>query len=300
MKILGDYHTHTDNSDGTSTVEQIVDAAVAAGLQEVAITDHGHARWFSGIKPKQYSMVKALAEKYGKEKGIKTLFGVEANIIGTAGQLDFNCEEHYKKVDILLCGLHRAAIPANIVSFFTFFVPNWFFSLIRWTPKSVIRHNTEVVKRAFTQHNVDVYVHPNRYTRVDVVEIAKVCAERGILIELNSKKISFRPIDFERMLAVGAKFIVSSDAHSARRVGSTTKVAEFLKLCDWEEKDIVNLGGTFKRKDPKYCGIQIRTSHDAENPVPAGATAKKIEDKEDKDDIHPKRQKRDSGKKRSK
>lgn len=284
MKIFGDYHTHTDNSDGKDTVEQVVEAAKNAGLQEVAITDHAHGRLIGGLRPKQYSMVKALAKKCGEEKGINVLFGVEANITGTAGQIDFNCEVDYKNVDILLCGIHRFVKPANFISFFTFFVPNLFCNLIRWFPKPLIRHNTEIVKRALSQHNIDVYVHPNRYVKVDVVDIAKVCAERGILIELNSKRISFRPIDFERMLAVGAKFVISSDAHSARRVGTTAKVVEFLKLADYNEKDIINLVGTFKRKDPNKSGIQIEIR----------------EAKEEQDDIHPKHQKRDSRKKRKK
>jgi len=231
-----------------------------------------------------------LVEKCGKEKGIKAIFGIEANITGTAGQIDFNCEENYKKVDIVLCGIHRIVKPANLISFFTFFIPNWFFGLIRWTPKTIIHSNTEIVKRALMQNNIDVYTHPNRYFRVDVVDIAKVCAERGILIELNSKKISFRPIDFERMLAVGAKFIVSSDAHSARRVGITAKVDDFLKLCDYDEKDIINIGGTFKRRDPKHSGIQIEKLEDKEDK----------EEKDEKDDIHTKRKKRDTKKKRNK
>lgn len=281
MNILGDYHTHTDNSDGKCTVEQIVHAAKNVGLQEVAITDHGHGKMFNGVKPKQYSMLKALVEKCGSDNGIKALFGIEANITGASGQIDFRCEEYYDEVDIVLCGIHRFVKPANIISFLGFFLPNWVCGMFRLRPKSLIRKNTEIVKRALTENKVDVYVHPNRYFRVDVVEIAKVCAERGILIELNSKKISFRPIDFERMLAVGAKFLIGSDAHNPRRVGTTSRVDEFLKLCDYNEKSIVNINSTFKRKGVNKGGIQIET----------------IETQEDKDEVHSKREKRDKRKK---
>jgi len=284
MKITGDYHTHTDNSDGKATVEQMVHAAKSAGLKEVAITDHGHSRWFGSIKPKHYPMVKALVEKCGEENGISALFGVEANIMGTAGQIDFCCEEEYHNVDIVLCGIHRFVKAANLLSFFTFFVPNWICGITRCFPKWLVQKNTEAVKRALSENNVDVYVHPNRYFRVDVLEIAKVCAERRILIELNSKKISFRPIDFERMLAVGAKFIINSDAHTPRRVGAFSKVVDFLKLCDYKEGDIVNLNGTFKRRDTSISGIKIE----------------KFADQRDKDDIHPKSKKRNSRKKNPK
>lgn len=276
MKIIADYHTHTDNSDGKATVEQIIHAAKSAGLSEVAITDHGHGKWFCGIKRKQYSMLKALVEKSGTDNDIKALFGIEANITGSAGQIDFCCEEDYNNVDIVLCGIHRFVKPANFFSFFTFFLPNWFFGIIRCVPQSRIRKNTETVKRAIAGNNIDIYVHPNRYFKVDVVEIAKVCAQRGTLIELNSKKISFRPIDFERMLAVGAKFIIGSDSHSPRRVGNIAKVIDFLKLCDWSPKDIINIDGTFKRKNPLNSGIKIE----------------KLQDAEAQDDVHTKNKKR--------
>jgi len=53
--IIGDYHTHTDNSDGKNTVEEIVRAAANAGLREIAVTDHGHGKWFGGLNLIYYS-----------------------------------------------------------------------------------------------------------------------------------------------------------------------------------------------------------------------------------------------------
>jgi len=283
MKILGDYHTHTNNSDGKATVEEMVRAAKDAGLKEIAITEHGDAKWSGGLERKKYSMVRALVEKCGEDIGITTLFGIEANITGSAGQIDF-CEEDYDKVDIVLCGIHRLVSPANFISFFTFTLPNWCRGIFRCWSKSRINKNTEIVKRALSENNIDIYAHPNRYFKVDVVEISKVCAERNILIELSSKKINFRPIDFERMVAAGAKFIICSDAHTPRRVGTTAKVFDFLKLCDWKPESIVNIDNTFKRKDRHISGIKIE----------------KLSGKEEEDDVHPKNKKRNKRDKRNK
>ena len=120
--------------------------------------------------------------------------------------------------------------PANVQSLFTYLIPNWFWACVCWTPQGRRDKNTEIVKRAIMENNVDIWTHPNRYFRVNVVEVAKICAERGTLIELNGKSISFRPIDFERMIAVGAKFIINSDAHRVQSIGKVDKVLEFLKL----------------------------------------------------------------------
>ena len=41
MRFYGDYHCHSVNSDGHSELKEIIQAAAARGLAEVAITDHG-------------------------------------------------------------------------------------------------------------------------------------------------------------------------------------------------------------------------------------------------------------------
>ena len=38
--IKGDYHIHTNYSDGVFSPEKIVDLALDAGLQAIALTDH--------------------------------------------------------------------------------------------------------------------------------------------------------------------------------------------------------------------------------------------------------------------
>jgi len=120
-----------------------------------------------------------------------------------------------------------------------------FWKIIRWTPRRRIGKNTEIVQIAIEKNDIDIWTHPNRYFKLDVVEVAKTCAARGTLLELNSKRISIRPIDFERCLAVGAKFIIGSDAHTPKRVGDFARVEEFLKNCDYKEDDIINLKQTW-------------------------------------------------------
>lgn len=273
MKIIGDYHTHTDNSDGKNTIEEMVRTAAEVELKEVAITDHGHGKLFGGLSPKKYSMMKALVEKSGVANNIKTYFGVEANVTGTSGQIDVVCQDDGKCVDILLCGIHRIVKPANPRSLFTFFIPNWFWGLIRYIPRGRKAKNTEVMKRVIKNNPIDIWTHPNRYFRLNVVEVAKVCAERGTLIELNGKSISFRPIDFERMLAVGAKFIIGSDAHRASRIADTGNIETFLKLCDYKEDDIINLNGTFRRAEPIQIPAEAQKGETASKTILPTETA---------------------------
>lgn len=64
-------HTHSEHSalDGVSTIEEIIDAALADGQQAVAITDHGVCAGHP---------VLALA---AERKGIKPIFGMEAYLV---------------------------------------------------------------------------------------------------------------------------------------------------------------------------------------------------------------------------
>ena len=260
MRIFGDYHIHSEFSrDAVGTIDDIARTARERGLQEIAITDHG-PRAFVGCKTKHYDQIRALVDKANKEHSIKVYFGVEANVIGTDGQIDVE-QEYRRDIDIVLCGFHRIVRMADFKSFFLFYIPNHFYRTIRWFPKRRVRKNTEIMKNVIEKNDIDIWSHPNLYFKLDVVEVAKTCAQRGTLIELNGKRISFRPIDFERMKSVGAKFVINSDAHEPKMIGRIDRVAEFLKNCDYDIDDIINLSGPFRRGDAKLLE-KVQASHD--------------------------------------
>jgi hypothetical protein len=65
--MLVDLHTHTDASDGSMAPEQLVEAALAAGLQTLAITDHDT---FGGYER---------AEAAARRAGLRLISGIELN-----------------------------------------------------------------------------------------------------------------------------------------------------------------------------------------------------------------------------
>ncbi|MCL2755667.1 MAG: PHP domain-containing protein [Firmicutes bacterium] len=269
MKLIGDYHIHSAYSRDAKmqgSIDEIAKTAKDRGLAEIAITDHGPAVWV-GAKTKHYPHIKAMCEKAEQDHGIRVFFGIEANITGDNGETDIP-ERFRKDLDIVVCGFHPRSRPANIKSLFTLFWPNYIFMFtwlfFKYYPKKRRRKNTEAIKRVIEKNNIDILAHPSRYFKVDIVEVAKTCAEHGTLIELNGKGISFRPIDFERCLAVGAKFIIGSDAHKLNYIGRTERVGEFLKNCDFKEEDIINLSGLFRRPEINRLLKISEDTHEAE------------------------------------
>ena len=241
MTILGDYHTHTRYSDGSASVIEMVRVAKERGLKEIAITDHSVSKTYRGLKKKNFERYRGEVESARAE--LPVLVGVESNVVSVDGHIDVD-DEMRKKLDILLFGVH-IMILYSVRGLFTFCLPNLFFNLIHYVPKFQVRRNTEIVKRVIEKNDIDVWTHPNKYFKLDVVEVARTCAHRGTLIELSSKKISYRPVDFERMAALGCKFIINSDAHSTKRVGDTARAEEFLKNCDYNPACIINMNQTF-------------------------------------------------------
>ena len=256
MKVYGDYHTHTLDSDGQNTIDENVAAAKKRGLSEVGITDHAHYRARNKKKRIENALLnKAQVLRSGQTYNIKTFYGVECNVVGMDGDIDIAADER-RLYDYLVCGIHMSVQPKKFWQFFTYYLPNMFWFAMRrlginWTPKSLIRKNTKAVVNVIEKNNIDILSHPNRYFRVDVIEVAKACVARGTAMELNNKKVSFRPVDFERMVAMGVKFVINSDAHKAENVGRMDRVDNFLKLCDYDSSCILNLEKPFVRPKAK-------------------------------------------------
>jgi DNA polymerase (family 10) len=105
--IRGDLHMHTEWSDGRDSVDGMVQAAVAAGHEYIAITDHsphsGASRNLTvdGIA-RQADEIAAARERYPQ---IAVLHGCEVDILED-GRLDFR-DAILERFDVVLASLHE-------------------------------------------------------------------------------------------------------------------------------------------------------------------------------------------------
>lgn len=91
--VRGDLHYHTDRSgDGRSSLAEMVDAAVAAGYEYVAITDHGEDLAINGLSRDEMAAHRDAIRDLEQRRGdIRLLFGCELNI-GPDGGLDYDAD----------------------------------------------------------------------------------------------------------------------------------------------------------------------------------------------------------------
>jgi len=232
----GDYHTHTNFSDGRSTLEENIQQAIKIGLKEYAITDHAFKHRASGISLANFQVQKRQVELFReKYPQIKIYHALEGNIMGYSGRLDI--EEYQDQLDFLQMGYHKTASNESFATWWSFTAMNAIFK----PSKKKIAKNTLAYLRCIDRYPLKFVNHLNYAILVDSKEIAKLCVERGTKIELNGKRVFFTQEDVDGMLETGVEFVVNSDAHDYLSVGNVDRPIEFAKTHGIPLEKIVNL-----------------------------------------------------------
>ena len=221
MKLIGDFHTHTNYTHGEGSIEESVKQAENLGLQALAITDHAYKSAYAMKKGDLNKMREDIAKIKDKYRP-KILLGIEANLISSNGDVDVPDTE-LNELDLVVLGFHRFT-KVGFKEFVSWVLPN----LLRKKPtKKQIEINTQAYINAVNKYKINVISHMNYLMKVDCGKVAAECAKVGTLIELNGKKIDFTDDDVKAMLATDVKFIVDSDAHSKGRVGDVSVGMDF-------------------------------------------------------------------------
>jgi histidinol phosphatase-like PHP family hydrolase len=105
---------------GKGTIEENVQAAVAAGLKGIAISDHGPGHLFYGIKksslPEMRAEIDRLKPLYPQ---IDIYLSVEANILESENHLDVSPRE-FSKYDFVIAGYHYGVLHGHCMGNFMY------------------------------------------------------------------------------------------------------------------------------------------------------------------------------------
>ena len=217
MKLKGDYHTHSKYSgDCKNEMEDVVKQAIARGLDEIAITDHGPKHAGYGIKttdyPQMHQEIMVLRDKYPQ---IKILLGLEANLLGTKGDIDLTPEME-SLCDWLNCGYH---FGSNLSQDLPIHIRNFLSKYSKRVYERAKRDNTNAMINAMRKHKIKMMTHPGAKGPIDIDAVARVAAETGTMLEINSSHGHLTVENIKIAMQYDVTFVVNSDAHRLERIG---------------------------------------------------------------------------------
>lgn len=195
--IRGDLHTHTNLTDGVSSLEEMLDAAEARGYDYYAVTDHAELLSMQRMtREKALAQRARLTELQATHSKMTLLHGSELNI-QPDGSVDWD-EDFLSGFDVLVASVH---------SHFT-------------------QSKEEMTRRIITamEHpNVNIIGHPTARLigrrppiDFDLDEVFKAAARTGTALELNSypDRLDLRDEHLLWARRHGVRFAVDSDSHS--------------------------------------------------------------------------------------
>lgn len=222
MKIVADLHIHTVASGHAySTIKENLVAAREAGLEMIAITDHGPS--LPGAPCLSYfSYLQILPEE---DEGVEILAGVEANILED-GALDLP-DRYLNLLDIVLAGFHP---------------PSW--------KGGSQAENTRAMINAIKNPYVDIIVHPgNPQYPIDIDAVIEAALEYDTILEINNNSLTEGVRKGSREVCSliarecaekNVTVALGSDAHYVDRVGNLDLAVELALEAGIKEEQIFN------------------------------------------------------------
>ncbi|AKG45438.1 DNA polymerase/3'-5' exonuclease PolX [Streptomyces xiamenensis] len=202
--LRGDLHTHTDLTDGLSSLADMVAAAAGRGYTYYAVTDHAPKLYMQRMTDekilRQREELRALAARHRK---LRLLHGTELNI-DPDGEVDWP-GEFLADFDLCVASIHSH------------------FTLDRTA-------QTRRLIRACENPYINIIGHPT--TRqigrrppidADLDAVFEACARTGTALEINSHphRLDLNDEHILRAKHYGAVFAIDSDAHSTTHLAHT-------------------------------------------------------------------------------
>lgn len=242
-KINFDLHTHTTYSHGTGSILDNAVSAKGKGLYGIAITDHGFSHPAFGMRRKYLDQMKRECVEATEKTGVRVLLGIESNLRGEKGSIDVKPAD-YEKLDVILAGVHRFIYYKSFKDLAWLLWANIFDSVFNRKPSDrLVKFNTDCYVNAIKNNPVDVITHVGYYCFCDPVEVAKVAADYGTYIEINTKKTHLTDEQWRKVFETDVKFVVDSDAHSPDRIGDNKLFLETAKRVNFPFDRIMNIDG---------------------------------------------------------
>lgn len=222
--IRGDLHIHSDFSDGTSTIDEMVIAAKKMGYEYIAITDHSKSLKIArGLSEKRLKSQLEYIDNINEQMDdFKVLTGIEVDILLDVS-LDFS-DEILKKLDVVIASIHTG---------------------FRQDKDLITKRLITACKNPY----VDIIAHPTGrlLTRrpaynVDIDRFLEAAAKTGTILEINSSPQRLDLNDFlvKKAKNLGIKIAINTDAHSQDSLRDMMYGVWVARRGWLEKRDVIN------------------------------------------------------------
>lgn len=202
--LRGDVHMHSTASDGRDEVRAMAEAARAAGLEYIAITDHTQSlAMANGLDERRMLEHAARIRAIDAEGcGVRLLAGAECDIRAD-GSLDL-ADDCLATLDLVVASVHSGFAQDR-------------------------EQMTERLLRAIAHPYVDILGHPTgrRILKrppypVDIDAVIGAAVRHGVAVEINCQveRLDLNEVHAKLAHERGVRLVISSDAHSRHALGA--------------------------------------------------------------------------------
>ena len=201
--IKGDFHVHTNASDGSSDIYELAEAAKNLGYRYICITDHSRSSAIAnGLSPKRLAQqIKEVRKANEKLKGITILAGTEVDILAN-GSLDFE-DKLLAELDFVIASIHSGLA----------------------SPRQKVTTRT---LKAMDNPYVNCIGHPTgrligqrEAMDIDMAAVIEHAARTHTALEVNANpwRLDLKDVHCKMAIEAGVKLVIGTDAHSIAGLG---------------------------------------------------------------------------------
>ena len=222
--IKGDLHVHTKQSDGSHTLEELIDAARGMGYGYIAITDHSKGLGIArGLSEERLLEEKKEVDALNKKlRGFKLLMGIEVDI-RSDGRMDFD-DDILSKMDIVVASIHSG---------------------FRQPEEQLTRRIVSAMKNPY----VSIIAHPTGRLigerdayEIDMEQVLNMASKTGTALEINAYplRLDLSDVYVKTAKELGVKFAISTDTHVITQFNFMHYGVSIARRGWLEKKDVLN------------------------------------------------------------
>jgi putative hydrolase len=200
--LRGDLHCHSNWSDGSAPIEEMMAAAKALGHEYCALTDHSpRLKIANGLSPERLrAQLDVIEEVRASLAPMRILTGIEVDILED-GTLDQE-PELLERLDVVVASVHsKLSMDAA--------------SMTRRMVRAVSNPHADILGHC-TGRLVDGNRGLRPESKFDAERVFAACRDTGTAVEINSRPERRDPPRrlLDRALQIGCVFSIDTDAHA--------------------------------------------------------------------------------------